>query len=364
MPRTGDHADRRLNRAGSRSGAAEPIQLELPLAYLGSVNAWLLLGEPLTLIDTGAATDEDLAALELGLATQGVEVEQLELILLTHHHLDHSGLATTLQQRSGAKIAAHRTTASWGADYRARADAEQAFTRELMAAHGVPEDVIDSSDDFFAMILANGRPFETDLVLVDGDRVTAGDRTLRVVHRPGHSTSDTLFVDEDSDDAYVGDHLLANITSGVELMPTDAQGAERRQGLAEYLGNLRKTEVMPLRHCYTGHGPTITDHRALISERIAFHADRLERVRQLVQDGNQSAYDVARHLWSDETAAAQPVLVTWEVLGHLDLLVNRGAVREEIDSHGLRRFSPRAPTTDRSPSDSNVQVDVSAETRR
>jgi glyoxylase-like metal-dependent hydrolase (beta-lactamase superfamily II) len=356
VPRTGDQADRRL------TPVRDPIRIELPLAYLGSVNVWLLLGEPLTLIDTGAATDEDLSALEAELAHHGVAVEQLELILLTHHHLDHSGLATTLQQRSGAEIGAHRTTASWGVDYRARADAEQAFTRALMAAHGVPEDVIDSSDDFFAMILANGRPFETDRVLVDGDRVIAGGRTLRVVHRPGHSTTDTLFVDEGSDDAYVGDHLLANITSGVELMPTDAQGAERRQGLAEYLGNLRKTEVMSLRHCYTGHGPTITNHRALIAERIAFHADRLERVRQLVQDGHRSAYDVARHLWSDETAAAQPVLVTWEVLGHLDLLVNRGTVHEEIDSDGLRHFHARAPVTDRSLSHTNVQDDVSAET--
>jgi glyoxylase-like metal-dependent hydrolase (beta-lactamase superfamily II) len=335
VPGAGDNADRRLR------GAPEPIQLELPLAYLGSVNAWLLPGEPLTLIDTGAATEEDLTTLERLLGEHGVAVEDLELILLTHHHLDHSGLAATLKERSGATLAAHRSTAAWGFDYVARADAEQRFTRELMASHGVPGDVIDSSDDFFAAILANGRPFETDLALADGDHIAAGSRTLRVVHRPGHSTTDTLFVDEDSDDAFVGDHLLANITSGVELMPTEADGNERRQGLAEYLGNLRRTEVMPLRRCYTGHGPTIQHHRQLIAERIAFHADRLERVSELVEQGHQSAFEVARHLWSDETASAQPVLVTWEVLGHLDLLVNRGVVREELEPDGARRFHAR-----------------------
>lgn len=361
MPRAGDHADRRLSRdradrplsrgrADRRpSRAPEPIQLQLPLAYLGSVNVWLLPGEPLTLIDTGAATDEDLAALERGLAEHGVAFDQIELILLTHHHLDHTGLATTLKQRSGATIAAHRSTAAWGLDYVARADAEQRFTRELMAAHGVPEDVIDSSDDFFAAILANGRPFETDLLLADGDHVTAGGRSLRVVHRPGHSTTDTLYVDEDSDEAFVGDHLLANISSGVELMPTEPAGSERRRGLAEYLGNLRRTEVMPLRRCYTGHGPTIEHHRELIAERMAFHAERLDRVRELVEAGHRSAFDVARHLWSDETANSQPVLVTWEVLGHLDLLVNRGAVREELEPDGDRRFYPRQAQRDPAP---------------
>jgi glyoxylase-like metal-dependent hydrolase (beta-lactamase superfamily II) len=211
-----------------------------------------------------------------------------------------------------------------------------------MAAHGVPDEVIDSSDDFFARILADGGPFETDIVLSDGDRIAAGGRTLRVVYRPGHSSTDTLFVDETSDDAYVGDHLLANITSGVELMPTEPSGRERRQGLMEYLGNLQKTRVMPLRRLYTGHGPTIEDHRKLIDERVEFHSDRLDRVRELVGAGHNSAFDVARHLWSEEVAHSQPVLVTWEVLGHLDVLVNRGTVREEIDDQGRRRFYARS----------------------
>jgi glyoxylase-like metal-dependent hydrolase (beta-lactamase superfamily II) len=340
VSRAGDHANRRL------TSAPDPIQLELPLAYLGSINAWLLQGEPLTLIDTGAATEEDLAALEDQLAAHGVSIDQLELILLTHHHLDHTGLAASLKERSGASIAAHRSTASWGLDYGQRADSEQRFTRRLMAVHGVPDDVIDSSNDFFAGILADGRPFETDIVLADGDRITAGGRTLRVVYRPGHSTTDTLFVDEDSDDAYVGDHLLANISSGVELMPTEPAGSERRQGLFEYLGNLLKTDAMPLRRCYTGHGPTIEHHHELIAERLAFHGDRLDRVLALVADGHPSAFDVARHLWSEETAVSQPVLVTWEVLGHLDLLVNRGTVREEIDDEGHRRFYPRQPESE------------------
>ncbi len=335
MSGDGDPADRGL------SLAPEPIRLELPLAYLGSVNVWLLRGDPLTLIDTGAATDEDLAALEAGLRSHGYRIEQIELILLTHHHLDHSGLASLISDRSGAEIGAHRSTAMWGLDYARRIAGERIFTRELMAAHGVPVAVIDSSDEFFARIAADGRPFETDRVLADGDRVIAGGRTLRVVHRPGHSVSDTLFIDEDSDDAYVGDHLLANITSGVELMATEPLGSERRQGLLEYLSNLVKTRVMPLRNCYAGHGPTIADHRSLIDQRMAFHAERLDRVLGLVSGGHPTAFEMARHLWSEETAAEQQVLVTWEVLGHLDLLLNRGVVREQIDDHGRHSFYPR-----------------------
>jgi hypothetical protein len=99
---------------------------------------------------------------------------------------------------------------------------------------------------------------------------------------------------------------------------------------------------MPLRRCYTGHGPTIEDHAALIDERIVFHTDRLERIQRLVEDGCETAFDIARRLWSEETAAASPVLVVWEVLGHLDLLVNRGKVKTEIDGGGVHRFRPKS----------------------
>ena len=42
--------------------------------------------------------------------------------------------------------------------------------------------------------------------------------------------------------------------------------------------------------------------------------------------------------FSDEVAETQPVLVTWEVLGHLDILVNRGTVREYTDDFGHHHF--------------------------
>ena len=320
---------------------SDVIQIPLPLLHLGSVNVWLLRGDPLTLVDTGAANEESLASLEEQLRGHGVTVEDVELVLITHHHLDHAGLATAIKERSGAQIAAHRATARWGLRFHERAVAEQRFTLGLMASHGVPEQVIADSAEFFTRIIELSRPFDTDQILSDGDTVAAGDRVLRAVFRPGHSTTDTLFVDDANDEAFVGDHLLANITSGVELMPTELPGDERRRGLMEYLGNLRKTQVMQLRRCYTGHGPTIEDHRALIDERIAFHSDRLDRIAELVTAGCRTAFDIAGQLWSEQVANTQPVLVIWEVLGHLDVLVNRGTIREQVDGEGRHFFRSR-----------------------
>ena len=133
------------------------------------------------------------------------------------------------------------------------------------------------------------------------------------------------------------------------MTPTELPGDERPRALMGYLGNLLRTQVMPLRRLYTGHGPVIDDHQALIEERMGFHTDRRERIRGLVGDGHASAFEIARRLWSEETVAASPVLVVWEVLGHLDLLINRGMVREEIDDGGRHLFRPKEAAAVRSP---------------
>src|SRR5207302_1334705 len=122
------------------------------------------------------------------------------------------------------------------------------------------------------------------------------------------------------------------------IVPTELPGDERRRALLEYLSNVRKTEAMQIARCYPGHGPVIDDHRTLIGKRLEFHADRLAQIAALVRGGSRTAFEVARKLWSDEVAETQPVLVVWEVLGHLDILVNRGTVREDVDTRGRHQF--------------------------
>jgi glyoxylase-like metal-dependent hydrolase (beta-lactamase superfamily II) len=289
-------------------------------------------------VDTGPRSDEALAALEQQLAGHGLAVEDLELVLLTHHHLDHSGLAATIAERSGARVAALDATAAWGVGYHEHAAAERRFTEQLLAAHGVPDQFIADAEPFWEHIIRTSADYRTDVVLSDGDEIRAGGRMLRVVHRPGHSTTDTLFVDAVSNDAFVGDHLLAEITSGAEATQSELPGGGRRRALFDYLTGLRLTAAMQLRTCFPGHGPVIRSPERLIEERLAFHSARLDRIAETVDAGAETAFAISRQLWSDEVAATQTVLAIWEVLGHLDILVHRGALFEDVDHDGHHSF--------------------------
>src|SRR4051794_34677712 len=102
-----------------------PIAIPLPLAYVGTVNAWLLRGDPVTLIDTGPREDRALAALETSLRGHGLRIEDVELVLATHHHLDHVGLAATIQRRAGATVAMLGRTADYVSHYSAEVEADR-----------------------------------------------------------------------------------------------------------------------------------------------------------------------------------------------------------------------------------------------
>jgi glyoxylase-like metal-dependent hydrolase (beta-lactamase superfamily II) len=292
------------------------------------------------LVDTGPSNAESLEALDTSLHGLGVALDEIELVLLTHHHLDHSGLAGSIAQRSGAQVAATARTAAWGEEYDERVALERHFGRRLLAAHGVPAALIERSEPFWDHIVRNGAGFVTTNVLVDGDVIRAGGRSLRVLERPGHSVTDTLFVDETDGVALVGDHLLAEITSGAEVVPAEGPDEGRRQALAEYLDALRRTEELPLELLLPGHGPVIRDHRRLVADRLEFHEKRLGQIAAFVDTDGSTAFDVAQRVWGREVAETQAVLTVWEVVGHLDVLAERGLVAEKTRDDGVHVFTP------------------------
>jgi glyoxylase-like metal-dependent hydrolase (beta-lactamase superfamily II) len=328
------------------------IPITLPLARIGSVNTWLLLGAPVTLIDTGPREDMALADLERGLRRSGLRVEDVELVLGTHHHLDHVGLAAEIQRRSGATVAVLDTVADYAAQYAAEIEQDREFAHGLMAHHGVPAQVVADDEEFWEYIRATSEDFLADVRLGDGDVVEAGGRRLRVVARPGHSTTDTLFVDDHDGLAFVGDHLLATISSNTEINPAQRAPDGRPRSRMRYLENLRRTAAMPLTRLLTGHGAAVTDHRRLVEEREREHRSRGERIVAILAGGPRTAYEIAQGLWPASTVLRQPLLVVWEVIGNLELLLASGVVVEHTGAGGstfalAQARGQRRPATNR-----------------
>ena len=93
-------ADAALARAADAGIHCLPI----PTPFrIGRVNTYLIDDDPLTLVDSGPNSGTALDALERALAAHGRRVEDLELIVISHQHIDHLGLVAILARRSGAR---------------------------------------------------------------------------------------------------------------------------------------------------------------------------------------------------------------------------------------------------------------------
>jgi glyoxylase-like metal-dependent hydrolase (beta-lactamase superfamily II) len=310
-------------------------RLAIPTPFaVGRVNTYLIEDDPLTLVDSGPNSAKALDELQRGLDGLGHSVEDLELLVVTHQHIDHLGLLDVLARRSGAEVAALDVLAPYVERYADDAELDDEFAQRLMARHGIPDDVSQALRSVSQAFRAWGSSAQVTRVLHDGEELRLRDRTLSVLHRPGHSPTDTVFWDADRGILLAADHLIKHISSN-PLVSRPAGGSpdpdSRPQALVIYLESLRQTREMPARLILPGHGEAFDDHAAVIDDRFRLHARRADKIHGLIAQRPRSAYEIAQELWGD-VAVTQAFLTLSEVLGHVDLLLNDGRAVERDDT--------------------------------
>ena len=322
-------------------GEIHRISLGTPFA-VGRVNAYLIEGDPLTLVDTGPKMREVMAELEAGIEATGYRLEDVEVLLLTHQHMDHLGLAAEIVERSGAEIAAIGPLAQWLGDYEHSVELDDAYAVEVMHLHGVPPDVTETLGAVSRAFRRYGSGAAAARVLADGDRIVLGGREFEVFHRPGHSPTDTVLYEERDRLLIGGDHLLEKISSnpvahvppGTEDPVAAARDLEGPGPLRRYLDSMRRTATMDVDLVLPGHGDPFTGHVELVDKRHRMHRRRAEKILRET-DRPVTAVDVARTLWR-RVPVAQQYLALSEVLGHLDLLLGEGRVEPENENGVVR----------------------------
>ncbi len=128
-----------------------------------SVFIYILLGERVCLVDTGVAQSTPL--IYRALKELGREPMDVELVINTHSHADHTGGNEGVRYHSGAIFCAHPLEKLWIEDY------------EVQYRHR-PTAV------FHSLV---GSPVRVERELREGELLDLGGLELRVLHTPGHS---------------------------------------------------------------------------------------------------------------------------------------------------------------------------------
>ncbi|WP_135829185.1 MBL fold metallo-hydrolase [Halorussus halobius] len=315
-------------------------RLSIPTPFaVGPVNAYLA-GR--TLVDPGPGSEEAWAALLDGLEARGLAPGDVERVLVTHPHPDHFGLAERLRAE-GARVLASPATAAVVADFEARFEYERSYFVEFFERHGMARSTAETVTELPETFLRVAPGVETDRELRDGDAVDVAGTTLTAERVDGHAVGETIFTyGRESDElrAVVGDHVLPDVTPNPLLQPPAEPGGERPRVLPAYNRSLAALRDRAFDRLLAGHGEEITDPRRRIDAILSAHEDRTENVRDVVADGPTTAREVMDQLFEDLPATEYFAGMS-EAVGHLDVLVDRGAV-ETRERGGVVVYEPAA----------------------
>lgn len=316
-------------------------QITLPTPFpVGPVHAYLVQGNPLTLIDTGPRTPEALDALQAGLAALHLSLADIERVIISHAHADHYGLVGPVVAASGAEVWAHPLAQPLVEGWSAYAAARERFWLELLLASGVlPAQAHKTAHLYLGM-----QEFITHAPvtrqLVDGDSLELADRTWRVVHCPGHADN-LICLFQPQEKVLIGnDHLLAHISSNAIVGPPPLGEEQRRRPLVDYWTSLCRVYDLEVALVLTGHGDAVADTRSLIHSRFQFYERRLARLVDELRHGPQTVQQLAEALFR-KLDAVDTFLAMSEVLGHLDVLEGKGQVSHWMDAQGVWHYHLR-----------------------
>lgn len=315
----------------------ERIEIPTPF-HIGPINCYAFLGDDVTLLDPGPATDEAYATLRSRLEEEGYGLDDVERILVTHPHMDHFGIANRLKDVSDAELLAHEDAVERIADPDGYLDREQAFFEPFLASMGMPEQVAGTTIELPEPYATYREPVTVDETVAAGERVDVGAE-LEVVHTPGHSPGSVCFVDPADGAAFTGDHVLAEISPNPLLTLEPGTSDRRTRSLPTYLESLRKLREIDIDVDvgYAGHRGTIPDVGARVTEIIDHHHDRKETFADVLEaEGPMTAYQLMQDRFPDLPATEMFPGMS-EVIGHLDLLEDEGRV-EITESDGVRRY--------------------------
>lgn len=170
----------------------------------GVTSAYLVHADEPALIESGPS--KCLPAVADALERLGVGPEDLAHIIVTHIHLDHAGGVGSYARRfPRAKIWAHDRGVPHLVDpVKLEASATRVFGEEYMRRVFGPVEPL---------------PADRARVSADGNRLSLGNRTLRVVHAPGHAMHHQFIVDEQTGGLFSGDGLGVYLPDAKILRP-------------------------------------------------------------------------------------------------------------------------------------------------
>ena len=295
-------------------------RLRLPLPWPGVPhgNAWAIEHDGgIVMFDTGMGGKGRLRQLDLALTQFGFGVEDVRLVVCTHSHTDHYGLAGSIVEAAGCELWMHPR---WEHVRPLAEDSKAALEARIEVARqsGVPLKSLQRyrearSDGETGIDILK----EPDRDLVPGVEVETDLGTWQVVETPGHAPSHVVLHQPERKLLISGDHLL-----GRTVLFFDHGHSPDPVG--EFLSSLDEVEGLDVELVLPGHGRTFRDPEAKIAESRRQVEELLVKVRAALAAGEEkTAFEIVEEIIGQEMvntpASAWVLQIVLSCLDHLAL---------------------------------------------
>jgi glyoxylase-like metal-dependent hydrolase (beta-lactamase superfamily II) len=293
-------------------------RLRLPLPWPGVPhgNAWAVESDGgIVMFDTGMGGKGRLRQLDLALAQAGFGVEDVRLVVCTHSHTDHYGLAGAIVERAGCELWMHPR---WE-HVRLLADDPKAALEariEVARQSGVPPKALERyrearEDDEETGIDVLKEP---DRDLLPGVEIETDLGTWQVHETPGHAPSHVVLHQPERRLLISGDHLLGRVVLFFDY-------GHSPDPVGEFLRSLEEVEGLDVDLVLPGHGRTFRDPEVKIAESRQRVDALLGKARTSLEGGERTAFEIVAELIGAENvntpASAWALQIVLACLDHL-----------------------------------------------
>jgi glyoxylase-like metal-dependent hydrolase (beta-lactamase superfamily II) len=284
-------------------------------------NAWAIECDGgVVMFDTGIGGRGKLRQLDLALAQAGFGVEDVCLVVCTHSHTDHYGLAGAITERAGCELWMHprwehvRLLAD---DPEAALEARIEVARQSGVSPAALERYREARSDSETGIDVLKEP---DRELVPGVEVETDLGTWQVYETPGHAPSHVVLHQPERRLLISGDHLLGRTVLFFDY-------GHSPDPVGEFLTSLERVEPLDVGLVLPGHGRTFRDPEAKIAESRRQVGELLGKVREALGPGERTAFEIVEDIVGPEMVKSPAsAWVLQIVLSCLDHLVLAGEV--------------------------------------
>jgi len=312
-------------------------RLRLPLPWPGVPhgNAFAVAADGgIVLFDTGYAAEDGTRQLELALAQVGFGLTDVRLLVCTHAHSDHYGLAGPIVDAAGCELWMHPR---WEHIRSLADDPDGALDRRIEVARqsGVPAASLElyersrrGQETGLARLVA------PDHELLPGTEIATDVGPWQVHETPGHAPSHVVLHQPETGLLISGDHVLGRVSPYFDHGHTP-------DPVGEFLESLDIVARLDTGLCLAGHGRPFRDVPAKAEANRRLVAQHLGRVRGALARGPRTAFELAGDIAGAENLT--PATAAWGLqmaLAYLDHLVARGEV-EEVEGSDPRRWAGR-----------------------